>query len=127
MNTLAVGMFWPCPSMSCSCQKQLQQPSMRPWENFSVERDFLVAKNQGFYSTVYSCCVGCSEKKRALPVPAAVTGCWNSGCSGRSWSSFLVSSALCQDLGQFPATPEGKQCRGGLIPPSLAQYHDYWV
>lgn len=44
-----------------------------------MERDFLVAKNQGFYSTVYSCGGGCSEKKRAAaevpPSPASPCCC----------------------------------------------------
>lgn len=35
-----------------------------------MERDFLVAKNQGFHSAVYSCWGKCSEKKRsAAKVP----------------------------------------------------------
>ena len=43
---------------------------MQPQEGSSGERDFLVAKNQGFYSAVHSCCGECSEKKRsAAKVP----------------------------------------------------------
>jgi len=86
---------------------------MRPQKGSAVERDFLVAKNEDFCSTVYSCCEGCSEKRGAAaeaPLSPASPCCCNRLLERQALRCELeqLFSVFCfvPGLGTVPSLPQ---------------------